>query len=64
MPANLSTQPLYQDQSLLNFLAWAVNNQLLTKATRIQLVDQLQKVKMALVLDLIQQLLPSALRTS
>lgn len=64
LPANLSTQPLYQHPSLLNVLAWAVNNQLLTKATRIQLVDQLQKAKMAMVLDLIQQLLHSPLTTS
>jgi adenylate cyclase len=64
LPSTLSTQPLYQHPSLLNVLAWAVNNRLLTKATRIQLVDQLQKVKMAMVLDLIQQLLQSALTTN
>ncbi|MDO7667455.1 MAG: class I adenylate cyclase [Pseudomonadota bacterium] len=64
MPAALSIQPLYQNPSLLNVLAWAVNNRLLTKATGLQLVDQRQKVKMALVLDLIQQLLQSPLITS
>lgn len=63
-PATLSTEPLYQHPSLLNVLTWAINNQLLTKATRLQLVDQLQKVKMTLVLDLIQQLLHSLLRTT
>jgi adenylate cyclase len=64
MPAALSIQPLHQHPSLLNVLAWAVNNRLLTKATGLQLVDQRQKVKMALVLDLIQQLLQSPLITS
>ncbi len=64
MPANISPQPLYQHPSLLNILAWAVNNKLLTQATRIQFVDQRQKVKIAMVLDLIQQLLHSSLRTS
>lgn len=64
LPASLSAQPLYQHPSLLNVLAWAINNRLLTKATGLQFVDQLQKVKMALVLDLIQQLLQSPLTTS
>ena len=63
LSATLSTEPLYQHHSLLNVLAWAINNQLLTKSTRIQFVDQLQKVKIGLVLDLIQQLLHSPIKT-
>ncbi|MFT7413586.1 MAG: adenylate cyclase class 1 [Methylophagaceae bacterium] len=63
LPAKLSTQPLYQHQSLLNVLTWAVNNQLLTKSTPLQLFDQKQQVKMARVLDLIQQLLNSTIKT-
>ncbi|HDY84760.1 MAG TPA: hypothetical protein ENH74_03640 [Methylophaga sp.] len=64
LPATLSTEPLYQHPSLLNVLAWAVNNQLLTKASALQFVDQRQKVKIGLVLDLIQQLLQSPIKTS
>lgn len=64
LPANLSTTPLYQHPSLLNVLVWAINNQLLTNATRLQLIDQRQKIKMSVVLDLVQQLLRSPLKTA
>jgi adenylate cyclase, class 1 len=62
LPATFSTEPLYQHPSLLNVLAWAVNNQLLTKASALQFVDQRQKIKIGLVLDLIQQLLQSPIQ--
>lgn len=61
LPENLSKEPLYQHASLLNVLAWAVTNQLVNKATRLQMIDQAKQVKMSLVLDLIQQLLHSPL---
>ena len=58
---DISKTPLYQHSSLVNVVAWAVNNQLLSKSTRLRMVDHTEKVTIRVALDLVQQLLRSPL---
>lgn len=59
----VTTQPLYQADSLLQVLAWTINNQLLTKSTRLKIADQTNKIAINTVLQLVQRLLNSPLAT-
>ena len=52
----LSASPLYQHPSLVNVLAWAVNNHVLSENTRLQVTDKTQRINISLVQDLIKQL--------
>ena len=53
--------PLHQGSSLLNILAWAICNQVLTRTSRIRVSDSSQAITITTVLPLIQQLLASPL---
>jgi len=64
-PINTETQPsLFQADSLLHVLAWAINNQLLAKSTRLKIADQTDQTAINTVLQLVQLLLNSPLATT
>ncbi|PHS70018.1 MAG: hypothetical protein COB23_05035 [Methylophaga sp.] len=52
---------LYQHNSLIRVLAWAINNQLLASSTHLKVADQTYKITHRLVLELVQQLISSPL---
>ncbi len=58
---SLSKTPLYQHNSLLNVLAWAVNNHLISKATRLKIADENNTIKSNVIIELVQHLLRSPL---
>ncbi len=60
-PLALSKIPLYQHSSLLNVLAWAINNQLISKATRLKIADENHAIKSNVIVELVQYLLRTAL---
>lgn len=60
-PNTISTTPLYQHHSLLNVPAWAVHNQLISKATRLKIADETDTIKTHVIIELVQQLLRSTL---
>lgn len=57
----ISKKPLYQHSSLLNVLAWAINNQLISKATRLKIADKNNAIKPNIIVELVQHLLRSPL---
>ncbi len=57
----ISKKPLYQHNSLLNVLAWSVNNQLISKATRLKIADENHSIKANVILELVKHLLRSPL---
>lgn len=54
-----SPEPLHHADSLLQVLAWTINNQLLSKSTRIKIADETEQVSINTVLQLVNQLLRS-----
>ncbi|MBL1320251.1 MAG: class I adenylate cyclase [Methylophaga sp.] len=60
-PIAISKTPLYQHNSLLNVLAWAVNNHLISKATRLKIADENHTVTSSVIIELVQHLLRSHL---
>jgi adenylate cyclase, class 1 len=56
--------PLYQGESLLQVLAWAINNHILIKSTRLKIADQTHQITINTVVQLVHQLLQSPLNTS
>ncbi len=62
MPLSSETQhPLYQHNTLLHVLAWAVFNGLLSKTTRILIADKTNLTPIKTAVSLAQQLLRSSL---
>jgi adenylate cyclase class 1 len=57
----VSKTPLYQHNSLLNVLAWAVNNHLISRATRLKIADENHTIKPNVIIELVQHLLRSSL---
>ncbi|MFW5426737.1 MAG: class I adenylate cyclase [Methylophagaceae bacterium] len=57
----ISKTPLYKHSSLLNVLAWAVNNHLISKATRLKIADKNHTVNSNVIIELVQHLLRSSL---
>ena len=57
----LSKTPLYQHDSLINVLSWAVSNHLLSKSTRLKVADNAHAIKITVILELVQHLLRSPL---
>ena len=53
--------PLYHGESLLQVLAWAINNHVLVKSTRLKIADQTHQVAINTVVQLVHQLLQSPL---
>jgi len=53
---------LYQADSLVQVLAWAIANQLLTKSTRLKIADQTHQIAINTILQLVEQLLRSNLK--
>jgi len=60
-PLAISKTPLYQHNSLLNVLAWAVNNHLISKATRLKIADKNHSIKPNIIVELVHYLLRSPL---
>ncbi|OUR65823.1 hypothetical protein A9Q79_02210 [Methylophaga sp. 42_25_T18] len=63
-PITTTTPPLYQADSLLQVLAWAISNQILAKSTRLKIADETGKIAINTVLQLVQLLLNSPIATS
>jgi adenylate cyclase class 1 len=62
IPLSTETQkPLYQHDTLLHVLAWAVSNRLLSRATRILIADKTNLTTIKTAVSLAQQLLRSSL---
>ncbi len=59
-----SQPPLYQADSILQVLAWAVNNQILVKSTRLKIADQTDQTSINTVLQLVQRLISSPVATT
>ncbi len=60
----LSKKPIYQHNSLLNVLAWAINNHLISKATRLKVADEHHSVQANVIIELMQHLLRTPLSNS
>ena len=60
-PVTTTTPPLYQADSLLQILAWAINNKILVKSTRLKIADQSHNITINTVIQLVQRLLSSPL---
>jgi adenylate cyclase class 1 len=58
---SLSKIPIYQHSSLLNVLAWAINNHLISKVTRLKVADESHSVQTNVIIELVQYLLRTPL---
>jgi adenylate cyclase class 1 len=56
---HMRNAPLYHGESLLQVLAWAINNHVLIKSTRLKIADKTHQVSLNTVMQLVQQLLIS-----